>query len=377
MRESGCAILYVDDEQGNLSNFSMTFGEEFNVFTAPSGSAALVLLEEHPEIGVVVVDQRMPGMTGVELLERVYSARPDTVRIVLTAYMDIDEIVDSINKGHVYQYFFKPWDASELGLNLRRAVERYRLEEENRRLAAELAERNEELARENEELARADARVRELSRELLRAQEEERRRISLYLHDNVAQDLLSLKITCETMLAGSGIPEKERKSVTRLLARAIHSVRDLACDLRPFDLDRLGLVGAARQEAAEFSRRHGVRVNFEAVGMDGMEMDHETEVNLYRIMQEGLRNAARHSGAPEVSVRLVGSFPDVILKVEDRGAGFDPGEVFSGSVRSSGMGLEGMAERARLCGGELTVRSAPGQGTVIRAVVPAVREVPE
>ena len=372
MQESGCAILYVDDEQGNLSNFSMTFGEEFEGFTASSGPAALAVLEEHPEVGVVVVDQRMPGMTGVELLERICERRPDTVRIVLTAYTDTDEILASINKGHVYQYFFKPWEAAELALSLRRAVERYRLEADNRRLAAELAARNEELARENAELARADARVRELSRELLRAQEEERRRISLYLHDKVAQDLLSLKITCETMLAGAA--GREREAVTRLLSRAIHSVRDLACDLRPFDLDRLGLVGAARQETAEFSRRYGLKVDFESVGMEEMELDHETEVNLYRIMQEGLRNAARHSGAAEVTVRLVGSFPDVILKIEDRGAGFEPGEVLSGPVRDRGMGLAGMAERARLCGGELTVRSAPGQGTVLRAVVPVARE---
>jgi len=371
MYNSDCSILYVDDEPGNLSNFIMTFGEEFNIFTAPGGEAALEILEQHPEIGVVVVDQRMPGMSGVELLEKIFARRPHSVRLVLTAYIDLDEIVASINKGHVYQYFFKPWDADELGLNLRRAVERYRLVLENRRLARELEEKNRELARENRELARAESRVRDLSQELLRAQEEERRKISVYLHDNVAQDLLSLKISCETLLPASDIASKERENVVAILTRAIHSVRDLACDLRPLDLDRLGLVGAARQAVAEFSRRHAIDARFDAVGMEGMEIDGEIQVNLYRILQEALRNVARHAEASGVSVRLIGSYPEVILRIDDRGRGFDPAAVESEASWGRRMGISSMAERARLCGGEMTMKSIPGQGTMVKVEVPA------
>ncbi len=373
MKNSDCSILYVDDEPGNLSNFTMTFAAEFNIFTAVDGMTALEVLSAHPEIGVVVADQRMPRMSGVELLERIFALRPHTVRLVLTAYIALDEIVDSINKGHVYQYFFKPWDAGELGLSLRRAVEYYRLGRENRRLACELEEKNRELARENRELAAASARVRELSRELLRAQEEERRKISVYLHDNVAQDLLSLKISCETLGAASDGTGKEARTINALLVRAISSVRELACDLRPLDLDRLGLAGAARAEVRDFSRRHGIDARFDAVGMEGMEIAAEIQVNLYRIMQEALRNVARHAGAAAVSVRLIGSYPDVILRIEDNGRGFiseAAGE--DGGGRCLGMG--GMAERARLCGGGITVNSSPGRGTMIKVVVPAAGE---
>ena len=348
----------------------MTFGEKFTIFTAADGMAALEVIEEHPEIGVVVADQRMPKMSGVELLERIFRLRPHTVRLVLTAYMALEEIVDSINKGHVYQYFFKPWDAGELGLNLKRAVEHYRLELENRRLARELAEKNQELARENEELAAASARVRELSHNLIQAQEDERRKISVYLHDNVAQDLLSLKISCETILGESNVSVRERDNMAELLGRAIHSVRDLAADLRPLELDRLGLEGSARAKVREFSWRNGIDARFDAIGIDGLEISGDVQMNLYRILQEALRNVARHAETSEVSVRLIGSYPDVILRVDDRGCGFDLDKTTPEGDGRRRLGMGSMAERARLCGGILTVKSAPGQGTLLKVVVP-------
>ena len=107
-------ILYVDDEKINLINFAIAFKRHFHIYTADSGQRALELFEGSPDIAIAVADQRMPGMTGVELLSAIRKRNPDVVRIILTAYTDVTDILDSINKGKIYHYIIKPWDEPDL-----------------------------------------------------------------------------------------------------------------------------------------------------------------------------------------------------------------------------------------------------------------------
>ncbi len=135
-------ILYVDDEAANLFNFSVAFREHYRVLTALSGEEAMDMFRENPDVAIVVVDQRMPGMSGVELLSRVMECNQDVVRIILTAYTEVSDIIDSINKGQIFHYIVKPWDEQEL-LNLfKKAVGIHHLQTENRRLLRELDEKN-------------------------------------------------------------------------------------------------------------------------------------------------------------------------------------------------------------------------------------------
>lgn len=129
-------ILCVDDEEDNLLVFRSFFRRHYNVFTAQSGQAALELLKNQP-IDLVVSDQRMPRMTGVELLERIREEYPDVIRIILTGYSDIQAVINAINKGKVYHYAAKPWDGDELKNILDRALEAYTLKQLNRRLVEE------------------------------------------------------------------------------------------------------------------------------------------------------------------------------------------------------------------------------------------------
>ena len=138
-------ILYVDDEKANLINFSIAFKRYFTIFTADSGSAALEIFENTPDIAIVVADQRMPHMTGVELLRKIRELEPDAVRIILTAYTDVADILDSINKGKIYHYIIKPWEEDELLQLLHKAGEMYLLTRENKRLLQELNEKNRQL----------------------------------------------------------------------------------------------------------------------------------------------------------------------------------------------------------------------------------------
>ena len=137
-------ILVVDDEPANLRSLSRLFREEFEVFTATSGAEALELLKQH-DVAVLITDQRMPGMTGIELLKNTVSIRPRMVRIILTGYTDVDALVEAINCGQVYRYVAKPWSNDDLRLTVRRALEHYEtnkksyeLELTNRRLASRL-----------------------------------------------------------------------------------------------------------------------------------------------------------------------------------------------------------------------------------------------
>ncbi|MBU4263359.1 MAG: response regulator [Proteobacteria bacterium] len=138
-------ILYVDDEKANLINFSIAFKRYFTIFTADSGPAALEIFENTPDIAIVVADQRMPRMTGVELLRQIRRLEPDAVRIILTAYTDVADILDSINKGKIYHYIIKPWEEDELLQLLHKAGEMYLLTRENKRLLKELNEKNRQL----------------------------------------------------------------------------------------------------------------------------------------------------------------------------------------------------------------------------------------
>jgi DNA-binding NtrC family response regulator len=132
-------VLVVDDESDNLDAFRFTFGKTFTLHYASSGEDALALARVH-DVAVVVTDQRMPRMTGLELLRAVRDARPDAIGIIVTAFTDVDVLIESINLGRIYRYVTKPWDSKELRGILIQAVERFHLLRENRRLADQLSQ---------------------------------------------------------------------------------------------------------------------------------------------------------------------------------------------------------------------------------------------
>ncbi len=133
-------LLYVDDEKVNLTNFAIAFKREYQIFTAGSGQEALEIFKDNDDIAIVVADQRMPGMTGVELLHDIKKHNEDVVRIILTAYTEVSDIIDSINKGSIYQYIVKPWVEKDLLQTLDNASEKFLLDCENKRLVKELEE---------------------------------------------------------------------------------------------------------------------------------------------------------------------------------------------------------------------------------------------
>ena len=137
-------VLYVDDEINNLNSFKAAFRRDFEIYTASSAKEGRKILDSH-EIGVIITDQRMPGMTGIEFLESILPIYPDTIRILLTGFSDINAVMDAINRGQVYKYLVKPWQNDELKMYIENALEIYHLRKENKELARKLQLANMEL----------------------------------------------------------------------------------------------------------------------------------------------------------------------------------------------------------------------------------------
>ncbi len=137
-------VLYIDDELNNLNSFKAAFRRDFNIFTAQSAREGRKILDTN-EIGVIITDQRMPAMTGIEFLESIIPVFPDTIRILLTGFADINAVMDAINRGQVYKYLVKPWQNEELKMYIQNAMEIYHLRRENKELAQKLKLANIEL----------------------------------------------------------------------------------------------------------------------------------------------------------------------------------------------------------------------------------------
>jgi PAS domain S-box-containing protein len=221
---------------------------------------------------------------------------------------------------------------------------------------------------------RAEERIHVLGQDLLRAQEDERQRMSLDLHDHIAQDLSSMKISWETLFDDyPATPVRLKKRAANLsegLQRCISAVRDMAYRLRPPELDQMGLAQAVEAYCQDFSGTTGLSVDFHSSGMDKLRLPFELEINLYRLVQEALSNVRKHALAASVSVGVFASFPKILVFIEDNGRGFDVEERMAAAIGEKRMGLHSMAERARLLQGTLQIISRRGQGTKVVIEVP-------
>ncbi len=137
-------VLYVDDELNNLISFKAVFRIKYNVLTAISGEDAIKLLKTNT-VSIIITDQRMPKMTGVEFLESILDEHPDPIRILLTGYADMNAVVDAINKGKVFQYLTKPWNEEELDMAIVRANDVYEKKMAEKELTNKLSLTNEQL----------------------------------------------------------------------------------------------------------------------------------------------------------------------------------------------------------------------------------------
>jgi signal transduction histidine kinase len=288
-----------------------------------------------------------------------------------------------------FEHYYEPFDAwfhvkaypskgGGLSVFFHDITARKRSEEALLKAHAELEERvldrTRELSRTNAVLARQIAKRKmieatrtDLSRRLVRSQEDEHRRIARELHDDLTQQLAVLAIEAELIRQSPGctpaINDKARQMHERLAALS-DGVHSLSRQLHPSILDELGLVDALRSECSSLAQRDGIKAVFRARGVPG-DLPSDVSLCVYRVAQESLRNVARHARCDQATVRLDMSGRELVLRVRDHGIGFQ-----RGGQGKTGLGLESMRERARLIRARLTIRSRPGAGTKVTLRVP-------
>jgi signal transduction histidine kinase len=221
----------------------------------------------------------------------------------------------------------------------------------------------------------SQARMQRLARQVVSAQEEERQRISRILHDESGQALTALKISLE--LIAQDLPPELDSAGQRILDAAtltdetLERIRLMAQDLRPPSLDTIGLSPTLESFCQDFARRTQISIDYQ--GRDIPLLPEPVSITMYRFLQEGLTNVARHASADSIRVSLGRNAQGLTLRVHDNGVGFELGADGSPAKPRTSMGLESMRERLESLGGTLDIESQPGDGTRLRAFIP-IRE---
>jgi signal transduction histidine kinase len=337
-------LLYVDDEKINLTNFIIAFRAKYQIYVASSGQEALEVFKDNDNIAIVITDQRMPGMTGVELLQHIKKQNKDVIRIILTAYTEVSDIIDSINKGYIYQYIVKPWVENDLLQILDNASEKFLLVRENKRLSARLIE----------------------------AQEDERKRISMELHDDIGQNLIALKLQLNNFCFHLELNDKAQEAATLIsstLQKTLESIRSISQDLWPVVIEQFGFDSALKELLDNFSRDYGIKIVLGSIHVQEY-FSKQDQHQIYRILQEILNNIGKHSGTEMVNLNTVNRADSLCIEITDFGCGFDTPNLAGNQKEKGCLGLNTIQERVTILGGTIDIQSVIEKGTRFTLLLP-------
>lgn len=345
-------ILMVDDQPGKLLSYEAILSElGENLIKAGSGREALEQLLKN-DVAVMLLDVSMPGQDGFELAKVIRQhPRYEKTAIIFISAVHVTDIerLCGYEQGAV-DYISVPIVPQLLRARVRVFVELYRKTRELEQLNGEL---------------------RDISGQLIKMQDEERRRIARELHDGLGQELCALKIILAEIAQHSSVDAKDQAAneASQIVDRASQQVRSMSHLLHPPLLDEIGLLSAVQWYLDGLTKRSGIATSLEVQPADFPRLDSELETAIFRIIQEALTNVFRHSGARKTWVTLSRQDDRVMLKVGDDGKGVGP-QVAEMRPGSLGIGLSGMMQRAREFGGELRLTNTT-PGTLVEVVIPA------
>jgi len=258
-----------------------------------------------------------------------------------------------------------------LALLFLRALRSRRVAAELRTEAVELHVRAAEAmaAKQQAEIAHRESELQRLfTTRLIDSQEQERKRIAGALHDGIGQDLLIIKHRALMALDDTEQRRTNLDDITHIAIEAVEDVRQLCRDLSPYQLERVGLTNTLRDMLASVEKSTALTMHADIEQVDGL-IPAEREIDLYRVVQEGINNIIKHAEAHEVEVTLQRVNGGLRLRIHDDGKGLDT-EKHSDPAAQAGLGMQGMTERMHLLGGEIRFESSAGQGTLAEALIP-------
>lgn len=308
-------ILVVDDENAILESIELTLGSEYEIFTASSGERGLEILDQE-QIALVISDQVMPGMSGVEFLERVIEQNPRAIRMMLTGYADMPSLIRAINEGRIYRYIPKPWEPDDLRISVKRALEVFELSNENAQLADALAEANDRLRAENVYLRReVEARF---SFEGIIGDAPAMQKI-FDVTEKVAQTDATVLLTGETGtgkdLLARAIHYSGSRKAERFVAQNCGALPDTLLESELFGHKRGAFTGAHADKQGLFEFAHKGTVFLDEIG----ETEPGMQVRLLRVLQDGEIRPLGSSEARKVDVRILAATNRDLKKLVEEG----------------------------------------------------------
>ncbi len=221
----------------------------------------------------------------------------------------------------------------------------------------------------------AENRVHLLTQKLLDIQEHDQQSFSRELHDHLAQDLSTAKILLNSMENDNTITKETIQRLDQIISGTITSIREMAYEMQPPGLHQWSLETLLSHYTQEFVEKTGLRIDFSALGMNGLLVADKIKINLFRLVQEALSNINKHARASKVVVRIIYSSPQLILRIEDNGVGFNVDKRREKALEEKKMGIVSMLERVQLLNGTIDIQSRLNAGTKIAVKIPVNREV--
>lgn len=366
---SSPVILIVDDTPSDIRALGETLQPDYRVRFAASGKDAIQTCTNHDPPDLILLDIIMPEIDGYEVCRQLKKNERtrDIPIIFITAIEETAHKTRAFELGAV-DYITKPFDDGEVRARVKTHLT---LQQQARRIS-EHADELERLVQERTaDLNEANNLLRLLAAQLTLAEERERQRIAMDLHDRVSQSLALVRIKLGALRAAvnSSVLSAETESVISLVEQAIEDTQELTFNMCPPFLYELGFVKALECLAEEILKQHGLVIEFVDDGKS-KPLDEEVRVLLFRTVRELLLNVIKHAGVEQAMVTLERQGDRMSIVVADKGVGFDSSEQPAPGSRTGGFGLFSIRERLRSMGGAIKIESVPSRGTQVTLDVP-------